>query len=266
MNTPALLPADQLQRPPAGAVTHLLRGAVRYYHYGQGGTSDHGWGCGYRTVQTMLSWLATAPPPSVPELQAVLSRAHPAAFPGPRGWIGVNDAVVLVDDIHGAAVEVVTLPSGGSAATLLPRLAEHFDSGGGPVMVGGGGDPYSKTVLGVATRPPALLIADPHYGGPPLEAAEASRLESLWREGWIAWKPLRICLPSSSFYNFGLLRRPEGGAARAAAPKPSVADACEAWAGEIEVVESGSGMDDSTAPAPAQWDGSIEVVGSGFER
>ena len=31
--------------------------------------------------------------------------------------------------------------SGHEAGALLPRLADHFDGGGGPVMVGGGGDP-----------------------------------------------------------------------------------------------------------------------------
>ena len=68
-----------------------------------------------------------------------MADAHPSAFPGSRGWIGVNDAVVLLDLLHGAELEVVTIPNGHAADGLLPRLAAHFDDGGGPVMVGGGG-------------------------------------------------------------------------------------------------------------------------------
>lgn len=34
----------------------LLRGACRVYHYGCDGVRDHGWGCGYRTLQTIVSW------------------------------------------------------------------------------------------------------------------------------------------------------------------------------------------------------------------
>ena len=33
-------------------------------------------------------------------------------------------------------------------------------------------DPYSKTVVGVSQSPPALLILDPHFGGPVLTAAD----------------------------------------------------------------------------------------------
>eukprot|EP00038_Savillea_parva_P000458 m.96261 g.96261 ORF g.96261 m.96261 type:complete len:342 (-) comp10152_c2_seq1:78-1103(-) len=35
---------------------HLVLGTCRYYHYGCDGIQDHGWGCGYRTLQTIVSW------------------------------------------------------------------------------------------------------------------------------------------------------------------------------------------------------------------
>ena len=88
----------------------LCRGAFRFYHYSVDGFRDHGWGCGLRTTQLMLSWLSSSPPPPIPRMQAILQRANPAAFTGERGWIGVNDAVVLLDELHGAPVRLALLP------------------------------------------------------------------------------------------------------------------------------------------------------------
>ena len=47
----------------------LVQGDYTYYHYGQGGTSDAGWGCAYRSLQTVASWF---------NLQAYTSRTAPS--------------------------------------------------------------------------------------------------------------------------------------------------------------------------------------------
>ena len=33
----------------------FVKGSYEYYHYGQG-ANDHGWGCAYRSAQTIFSW------------------------------------------------------------------------------------------------------------------------------------------------------------------------------------------------------------------
>ena len=33
-----------------------MQGKCEYYHYGVDGFNDSGWGCGYRTCQSILSW------------------------------------------------------------------------------------------------------------------------------------------------------------------------------------------------------------------
>jgi hypothetical protein len=38
----------------------LVRGSLLYYHYNCDGTTDAGWGCGYRTAQTILNSLRVA--------------------------------------------------------------------------------------------------------------------------------------------------------------------------------------------------------------
>ena len=217
---------------------HLVASPLRYYHYNVDGFNDCGWGCGYRTVQTILSWLSNDQlPPSIPEMQTVMqvTTAH--------GWIGVQEAIQVLDILHGVTVEVIPLAHGSEVARHLPRLADHFDKGGGPIMVGGGGDVYSKTVVGVRDiHDPmcaTLLILDPHYEG---SSSLAGDIATLKREGWVAWKPLSI-LSDRSFYNLALPRPPVGRAD---------ADSSHSEAVGVAACEP-----------PGGWD--FEIVGSGHE-
>eukprot|EP00965_Chrysotila_dentata_P251142 6209863-Pleurochrysis_carterae.AAC.3 len=172
-SAPALLTAADLLPPDTNTANmvegvHLLQGELRYYHYGLQGFADHGWGCGYRTIQSILSWLAPSELPlTIPKMQALLRETNGSSFFGSRSWVGVTDAVQILDSIHDATVIVRTLKSGREAMSLLPELITHFDLGGGPVMIGGGSDVYSKTVVGVSegldARTASLLIWDPHY-------------------------------------------------------------------------------------------------------
>lgn len=46
-----------------------VRGVYEYHHYGQDGVDDRGWGCAYRSLQTLWSWvyhqrLTDGPPPT----------------------------------------------------------------------------------------------------------------------------------------------------------------------------------------------------------
>lgn len=34
----------------------LVNGNYRYFHYKQDGIDDTGWGCAYRSLQTIISW------------------------------------------------------------------------------------------------------------------------------------------------------------------------------------------------------------------
>ena len=232
----APLPPLVLAADYAGASTSsttLVEGELRFMHYSCDGFCDDGWGCGLRTVQSILSWLSPQRPPSIPELQSLLGHAV-----GSTSWIGVQDAVELLDVLHDARVEVLPLSAGRELVAHLPRLASHFVTGGGPLMIGGGADVYSKTVIGVDPNAPALLILDPHYVG---RAVHAHDIEALRAGGWAVWKPLSSALSDGSFYNVALPRRPAGGQGRgvrrAEVACASGSEATASWA--IEIVEEG---------------------------
>ena len=80
-----------------------------------------------------------------------------------RAWIGVSEAVVLLDELHGAVVEVLPA-SGAEMEAHLGRLSAHFESGGGPFFeIGGGpcfcpGDgPFVSSCFGGTLLAPADL-------------------------------------------------------------------------------------------------------------
>jgi Ufm1-specific protease 1 len=82
----------------------LARGPYKYYHYGCDNFNDVGWGCGYRTIQTICSWIqnqlrliqgfeTTIPEvPSILEIQKILTESgdKPASFEGSKQWIGTH--------------------------------------------------------------------------------------------------------------------------------------------------------------------------------
>ncbi len=66
--------------PPSGVVggtVHLVSGVYDYYHYMQDRVDDKGWGCAYRSLQTLCSWFqrqgyTSMTPPSHRDIQTTL--------------------------------------------------------------------------------------------------------------------------------------------------------------------------------------------------
>ena len=82
----------------SNSISHIY-GDYRYFHYGCDGFDDRGWGCGYRTLQTICSWLLhnmeqerckVERVPSLMEIQKILVRIgdKEESFIGSRDWIG----------------------------------------------------------------------------------------------------------------------------------------------------------------------------------
>ncbi|KAJ8337754.1 hypothetical protein SKAU_G00367200 [Synaphobranchus kaupii] len=188
----------------------LVAGDFLYFHYGCDGQDDRGWGCGYRTLQAICSWLQLNRPhlnthdrpPSLPEIQQALVTVgdKPPSFSGSREWIGTFEAALALDHFYDVPCKIVHLRRGGSELEgVADELHRHFQTQGSPVMMGGDRDNSSKGVLGVCTSAQGshLLVMDPHYHGPPLNREGAQRF------GWVSWKKVGS-LDHSSFYNLCL--------------------------------------------------------------
>lgn len=188
----------------------LVKGDYLYFHYGCDGMDDRGWGCGYRTIQTMASWIChnctlqaknrSRPAPSLLEIQQALVTMEdkPSSFLGSREWIGTFEASLVLDYFYDVPCKLVHVRGGGAELeqVAVEELHQHFEKHGSPVMMGGDRDNSSKGIVGVWTGDNGsyLLVIDPHYYGCQLEKAD------LQRRGWVSWKRVSS-LDQSSFYN-----------------------------------------------------------------
>ncbi|KAL4446803.1 hypothetical protein ABPG77_008047 [Micractinium sp. CCAP 211/92] len=206
-----------LPRSPVGGSVHLVQGSYDYYHYMQDKFDDSGWGCAYRSLQTLCSWFArqhyvARPPPGHREIQAALVQLgdKEAAFIGSKNWIGAIELGYVLDALLGVQHRVLSVQSGDDMPTLAREIAHHFDTQGTPIMIGGGVLAY--TLLGIdfdeRTGRCAFLILDPHYtGGEDLKKIHAGQ--------WVAWKQPGDkaaaggeLFVSGSFYNLLCPQRP----------------------------------------------------------
>ncbi|KAL5962115.1 Ufm1-specific protease 2 [Taenia solium] len=87
----------QAPKPSSNVRCEIVRGRYTYKHYLQDGMDDKNWGCAYRSLQTLASWLLwqgivtpLQPLPSHRDIQEALVRVgdKPSKFVGSRQWIG----------------------------------------------------------------------------------------------------------------------------------------------------------------------------------
>ncbi|XP_059487050.1 ufm1-specific protease 1 [Neocloeon triangulifer] len=133
-----------------------VRGDYLYYHYACDGFDDKGWGCGYRTLQTMCSWVKLnhkpggAEVPSIPQIQDILVQIEdkPESFRNSRQWIGSVEASYVLSNLYDWDCRILHVASGADLGNSVSTLRNHWAEGGGPVMVGGDVDCSSKCVVG----------------------------------------------------------------------------------------------------------------------
>lgn len=187
----------------------LVRGHYAYYHYLQDGVDDNGWGCAYRSLQTLVSWLhlqgyTEKSVPSHTEIQKCLVAVgdKEAAFVGSRKWIGSVEVGYVIDHLFGVSCKMLHVSSGAEMATKARELANHFESQETPVMIGGG--VLAHTILGVdwneATGDTKFLILDPHYTG-------GETLKIIQDKGWCGWKGPDFW-DKTAYYNMCMPQRP----------------------------------------------------------
>ncbi|GJW04861.1 probable Ufm1-specific protease isoform X2 [Tanacetum coccineum] len=198
-----------------GGELSLVQGSYEYYHYLQDGYDDSGWGCAYRSLQTIVSWFkiqqyASIDVPSHREIQQALVEIgdKDPSFIGSREWIGAIELSFVLDKLLGVSCKVINVRSGDELPEKCRELMMHFSTQGTPIMIGGGVLAY--TLLGVdyneTTGDCAFLILDPHYTG-------SEDLKKIVNGGWCGWKKAvdskgKHFFLQNKFYNLLLPQRP----------------------------------------------------------
>lgn len=209
---------EGLGLPPQASRSACVKGKYAYYHYGCDGVDDRGWGCGYRTLQTICSWVVyqkhktgegARAVPSIAEIQAALVTLgdKEAQFSGSRDWIGSTEVFLCLDHFYQVPCRILHASTGGEVANHIDALLKHFEQQGSPVMMGGDSDASSKGILGVCRTSSGkshLLVLDPHwYRNDAKHGHLTGARDHLQQNGWISWRPLDS-LMESSFYNLCL--------------------------------------------------------------
>ncbi len=193
-------------------------GDYEYYHYLQDKMDDSGWGCAYRSLQTICSWFnlqgyCCREPPSHREIQATLVSIGDKGknFIGSKNWIGAIELGYVLDSLYKIESKVITVADGSNMVSVAREIGQHFDTQGTPIMIGGGVLAY--TLLGIDynedTGDCAFLILDPHYTG-------TDDLAKIQKGKWVAWKQVGDkataggdLFVSGSFYNLLCPQRPK---------------------------------------------------------
>lgn len=85
---------EKLPAPTSQGISFLAKERYRYYHYKCDKINDVGWGCGYRTIQSICSSLQLklneGKVPTIAEIQEILIRIgdKDKSFLNSREWIG----------------------------------------------------------------------------------------------------------------------------------------------------------------------------------
>lgn len=160
-----------LALPPPGdsqeGETLYTRGHFKYFHYGCDGHSDAGWGCGYRTLQTAISWIinerrATGNQaermsqhvPSIAEIQRMLVQIGDKSpkFIGSRDWIGTLEEFYVMDllfkDLPCKILHAQHLYS----EEVVSQIRSYFEEYVGFIAMGGLSDMASKAIAGIHVR------------------------------------------------------------------------------------------------------------------
>ncbi|XP_030644203.1 ufm1-specific protease 2 [Chanos chanos] len=192
------------------AALYLVQGVYSYHHYMQDRMDDNGWGCAYRSLQTICSWFqqqgyVDRAVPTHREIQQALVDVgdKQPAFVGSRQWIGSIEVQAVLNQLLGITSKIMFVSQGAELASKGRELANHFLTEGTPVMIGGG--VLAHTILGVAwsetTGQIKFLILDPHYTG-------GEDLHIITEKGWCGWKGPEFW-DQNAYYNLCLPQRPK---------------------------------------------------------
>ncbi|CAO1399625.1 unnamed protein product [Diamesa serratosioi] len=187
----------------------LVQGKYSYHHYMQDSFNDDGWGCAYRSFQTLCSWFrfqgySDHKIPNHEEVQRYLVKIgdKPASFVKSRQWIGSTEVSMCLNGFMNVDSRIMHVPSGAELSSKGSELAYHFESQGTPIMIGGG--VLAHTILGVDFNSSSgelkFLILDPHYTG-------TEDLQIIQNKGWCNWKGTNFW-DKNSYYNLCMPQKP----------------------------------------------------------
>ncbi|ELU04946.1 hypothetical protein CAPTEDRAFT_218754 [Capitella teleta] len=193
-----------------GGKQFVVQGDYEYHHYMQDRMDDNGWGCAYRSLQTLISWFKLQGYtekliPTHKQIQQILVDIgdKPLKLVGSKEWIGSMEVSYVLQNYLDVNSKILFVSTGAELASKARELAEHFLTQGTPIMAGGG--VLAQTILGVDwnedTGDLKYLILDPHYTG-------GEDLKVIQDKGWCGWKGQEFW-DQNTYYNLCMPQLPD---------------------------------------------------------
>ena len=105
--------------------------------------NDDGWGCAYRSFQTIFSWYklqayTQKPVPKHRDIQQALVDMgdKPKSFIGSKKWIGSMEISFCLSHMLNVDCKILSVSRGSEIADKARELQYHFETEGSPVMIG----------------------------------------------------------------------------------------------------------------------------------
>lgn len=115
-----------------------------------------GWGCAYRTLQSISSMLQlktklNVDVPSIRQIQEILVRIgdKEESFIGSREWIGGAETCFVIDDLFQIPCYLHHITSSQKVSSKRNEIVDYFKTHGGLIAMGGDQDAGSKLIAGV---------------------------------------------------------------------------------------------------------------------
>ena len=196
----------------------VAKGKFKFYHYKCDFFDDIGWGCGYRTLQMICSWIneqilresklynidnvVLNNIPSIPDIQKILVQSGDknSDFIDSKEWIGCFETSIVIDTLYNVSCKILHC-SPGDLFKYTEIIAEHFRNFGSPIAIGGNLDNSSKGILGLAVDSDLkvqFLVTNPHF-----VTKNITKKSDLFEGNWIEWRSIDS-FDSESFYNLCL--------------------------------------------------------------
>merc|ERR1712168_1657300 len=180
-----------------GGDVHLVDGTYTYHHYMQDKFNDDGWGCAYRSLQTLISWFrhqgyTQTEIPTHAQIQKCLVKLGDKEkdFLDSKQWIGSTEVGYVLEESCKVQSKFLSVNSGDEMPSKGRDLLHHFKTHGTPVMIGGG--VLAHTILGVEwneeTGDVRWLILDPHFTGSDWTSDGRPNIAQMQSKGWVGWK------------------------------------------------------------------------------
>ena len=105
--------------------------------------NDNGWGCAYRSFQTIFSWfkLQGYTQKAIPKHQEIQQALvdmgdKPKSFVGSSKWIGSMEISFCLSQMLNVDCKIISVSKGSEIADKARELQYHFDTEGTPIMIG----------------------------------------------------------------------------------------------------------------------------------